>query len=83
MKITVKLLAAVLSLLFLRLDSTPRKFTSVTAARRFLSSAGSAVIIGLQIGHPLLPSYAYGPTDVEIKIQRFETTATFILFTTS
>ena len=54
-----------------KLYSTPRKFVALTAARRFLSSAGTAVIIGLQ-GSPILVSNAYGPTDVDIKIQRFE-----------
>lgn len=56
-----------------RLHSTRRNFAVLTGgARRLLSSAGTALIVGWQVGNPILV-HAYGPTDVEIKIKRLET----------
>eukprot|EP01035_Chromulina_nebulosa_P024499 gene24499-31902_t len=55
-----------------RLDSTRRNFAVLTGgARRLLSSAGTALIIGWQVGNPILV-HAYGPTDVEIKIKSYQ-----------
>ena len=60
-----------------RFDSTPRNFATLKGARRFLTSAGTAFIVGWQVGNPMLVN-AYGPTDVEIKINRFETASSLL-----
>lgn len=62
-----------------RLYSTRKNYAILTGgARRLLSSVGSALIVGWQVGNPILV-HAYGPTDVEIKIKRLET-ASYIYF---
>jgi len=53
-----------------------RTITSFFKSKQFLKGA-VASIAALQL-NPLTPSFAYGPTDVEIKIQRLKISTVFL-----